>query len=123
MPFSNDPFFPKCVLPSIGNNFKLKIHQYPLDLSHRILERGIMAKEQKKKKTSALPGFSFGKKNLYILGIGLGLLVIGYIMMSQPPVNGFLSLTMSPIVLLIAYLIVIPIAIMYGRNKDGKEGT
>ena len=79
-----------------------------------------MAKEQKKK-TQLLTGITFGKKNLYILGIGLGLLVIGYILMAQPPVNGFLSLTLSPIVLLIAYLIVIPIAIMYGRGKDGAE--
>jgi len=81
-----------------------------------------MAKEARKKMKMAevLP---FRKKNLYILGIGLILLVIGYILMAQPPVNGFLSLTLSPIILLIAYIFIIPYSIFYGwkehRRPDG----
>jgi hypothetical protein len=78
-----------------------------------------MAKERKS--PGRTQSFTFGRKNLYILGIGLALLVIGYILMVQPPVNGFVSLTLSPIILLIGYLVVIPYAILYGIGKD--KGT
>jgi hypothetical protein len=62
----------------------------------------------------------FGKRNLYILGIGLAVLVIGYILMAQPPVNGFMSKTLAPIVVVLAYVIIIPYAILYGRKKANK---
>jgi hypothetical protein len=78
-----------------------------------------MAKERKD--PGKTQSFTFGRTNLYLLGAGLALLVIGYILMAQPPVNGFLSRTLSPIVLSIAYLGVIPYSILYGRDKDGKE--
>jgi membrane protein implicated in regulation of membrane protease activity len=71
-----------------------------------------MAQQTKKRKTDlTLP---FGKKNLQILSIGLIMIVLGFIAMAQPPVNSFWSLTLAPIVLLLAYLLVVPYAIMYG---------
>ena len=80
-----------------------------------------MAKEVKKKaKKNTIPKeLPFGRDNLLILGIGLAILVIGYVLMAQPPVDSFWSLTLSPIVLMIAYLIVIPYAIMHGHKKNG----
>ena len=59
----------------------------------------------------------FGRKNLYLLGAGLAVLVIGFALMTQPPVDGFLSLTLAPLVLLVGYLIIIPLAIMTGKNN------
>ena len=68
-----------------------------------------MAKEIKKKaKHKVSQELPFGKENLYLLAIGLAVLVIGYIFMAQPPVDSFWSLTAAPIVLMIAYLIIIP---------------
>jgi membrane protein YdbS with pleckstrin-like domain len=74
-----------------------------------------MAKEQKH--------ISFGKRNLYVLAIGIATIIIGYIFMAQPPVNSFWSLTLAPIVLLIAYLFIIPYSIIHGRDGDGKSGA
>jgi len=74
-----------------------------------------MANKQKKRQTE-LP---FTKRNLYLLGIGLVTLVIGYILMAQPPVDSFWSLTLSPIVLLIGYLVIIPYAILH-NDKNNK---
>jgi predicted tellurium resistance membrane protein TerC len=73
-----------------------------------------MAQQQRhnKKLSDVLP---FGKKNLQILIIGLILIVLGYIAMSQPPVNGFMSRTASVLILLFAFLIVIPYSIMHGH--------
>lgn len=82
-----------------------------------------MAKEIKKKaKKSAVPKeLPFGRENMFILAIGLVILVVGYILMAQPPVDSFWSLTLAPIVLMIAYLIVIPYAIMHGHKKNKSE--
>jgi len=73
---------------------------------------------QKKKQTGVLP---FGKKNLQILIIGLILIVLGYVAMSQPPVDGFLSRTAAPLILLFAFLIVIPYSIFYGHFNGKKS--
>jgi len=79
-----------------------------------------MAQQQRqtKKRSDVLP---FGKKNLQVFIIGLILIVLGYIAMAQPPVNGFLSRTAAPLILLVAYLIVIPYAIFYGHFNNKKK--
>jgi uncharacterized membrane protein HdeD (DUF308 family) len=66
--------------------------------------------------------FFWTKKNLYLMGIGLAVLIIGYIFMAQPPVNSIWSLTIAPIILIIAYLIIIPLAIFYRKNKKVSSG-
>lgn len=63
-----------------------------------------------------------GRKNIFLFLIGLLLIVIAFILMAQPPVDGFLSKTLAPIILVIAYLIVIPIAIFIRDKKVDKAG-
>ena len=75
-----------------------------------------MAQEKKQKKVKE-SGMPFGKRNMQLLLIGIAILVIGYILMAQPPVDSFWSLTLAPIVLLIAYLIIVPYAILYQEKK------
>ena len=71
-----------------------------------------MAEKNKKKKVdNTLP---FGRKNLQILTIGLVMIVLGYIAMAQPPVDSFWSITAAPVLLILAYLVIVPLAIMYG---------
>ena len=66
------------------------------------------AKPQAKK----IEALIIGKKNIYLFLIGLAAIALGYILMAQPPVYGFLTRTLAPIILVIAYLVIIPIAIM-----------
>jgi uncharacterized membrane protein HdeD (DUF308 family) len=73
---------------------------------------------QQKKVSDVMP---FGKKNLQILIIGLILIVLGYVAMAQPPVNGFMSRTAAPLILLFAFLIVIPYSIMYGHFSNWRK--
>lgn len=61
--------------------------------------------------------FTFGKRNLYLLALGVVTIIIGFVLMAQPPVNGFLSRTLAPIILVIAYLVIIPISIL-AKNKE-----
>jgi uncharacterized membrane protein HdeD (DUF308 family) len=79
-----------------------------------------MAQQQRqnKKQTDVLP---FGKKNLQILFIALIMIVLGYVAMAQPPFDSFLSMTVAPILLLSAFLVVIPYSIFYGHFKGKKS--
>lgn len=61
--------------------------------------------------------FTFGKRNLLILSIGILTIIVGFVLMSQGPVDGFLSRTLAPIILVVAYLVIIPISII-AKNKD-----
>lgn len=58
-----------------------------------------------------------------ILFAGLGLLIIGFYLMTFGPWDNPVSLSVSPIILIIAYLVVFPLAILYRRkgNKDNNS--
>jgi len=69
-------------------------------------------------KKESLP---FSKENYVLFLIGLGLIAAGYIALAQPPWDSFLSLTLAPILLVLGYLVVIPVAILYYRKKNGQN--
>ena len=52
--------------------------------------------------------------------IGVGIIGLGYLLMSMGDVMGFVSLTLAPIVLCIGYLVVVPYGIMYGARAARK---
>lgn len=70
---------------------------------------------------SILPKIELGRKNLMFFLLGIIALIIGFILMSIGPWDNPLSLTLSPIILLIAYLILFPIAIILKRKKTQSE--
>jgi len=75
-----------------------------------------------KSKGPDAPRFSvpFTRKNYMILGAGVAMLILGYFFMSQPPHDGFMSLTLAPLMLTAAYCIVIPWGIL-AREKTSTE--
>lgn len=48
---------------------------------------------------------------------GLGLIGMGYICLSTPPANGFLSLTLAPVLLVLGYGVFIPLGLLYFNKK------
>ncbi len=81
---------------------------------------------KKKKKALAFSGQSpfvnyWKKENYWILLIGLALVVIGFFLMAQSPYDNPVSLSISPIILLIAYIVVFPLAILYKGKKQKVE--
>ena len=62
----------------------------------------------------------FEDKNVIIILIGVGIIGLGYLLMSMGDVMGFTSLTLAPIVLCIGYLVVVPYGIMYGPRAARK---
>lgn len=77
--------------------------------------KGKMARKGKRDET-----FPFERENYMILAVGLVLIILGYLALSEKTVEGVLPLTVAPILLVIGYCVVIPIGIMYRRKtRDG----
>ncbi len=83
-----------------------------------------MAERKKKKgksgrKFKAEAGVPFTKGNYLLFGVAILFLLLGYIALAQGPADSFWSLTLAPILLVIGYLVIIPVAIIYSeRNKQ-----
>ncbi|KAA3596260.1 MAG: hypothetical protein DWQ06_15415 [Calditrichaeota bacterium] len=62
------------------------------------------------------------KKNFILFGVGLLVLLLGFVSLHQGPANNPISLTLGPVLLVIAYCILIPAAIML-KDKEETSGT
>jgi len=80
----------------------------------------IKAKAQRKAKQAAreLP---FTRKNYIIFAIGIALILLGYVALAQGPADNYLSLSLAPILLVVGYCVVIPIAILYRPKENGSR--
>lgn len=56
-----------------------------------------------------------------LLGLSVALLVVGFILLAQGPVDNPVSKTVAPVVLVLVYCGLIPYAIMAREKKDGDE--
>ena len=57
------------------------------------------------------------KKNYQLFAIAMITIVIGYIFMGIGPADSFWSLSLSPIILVLGYCVLIPFSIMYKEKK------
>ncbi len=62
------------------------------------------------------------KTNYLILFAGIAVLILGYFFMSMGPWNSFASLDVSPVILIIGYVVVLPLAILY-RKRNGASAA
>ena len=61
------------------------------------------------------------RKNIILIAIGVLLLVIGFLCLATGPADNPVSLTVAPLILVLAYLVVIPIGILFGGKKQDKQ--
>jgi hypothetical protein len=59
----------------------------------------------------------FTSKNIILFGVCIGLLVVGFILLGQGPVENPLSKSVAPIILVAVYCALLPYAIM-ARTKE-----
>ncbi len=75
-----------------------------------------MASAKKAKKgVAAIAAPDFNKKNYLILGVGLLIIVMGFIFLAMG------DITISPIFLVLGYCVVIPLGILLPKDKE--EGS
>ncbi len=75
-------------------------------------------KEKKTTKSSLIPKIVLSRRNFQIFGIGIPILILGFFLMSFGPWDNPVSRTIAPLVLLFAYLVVFPAAIIYGKVEE-----
>ncbi|HXK50600.1 MAG TPA: hypothetical protein PKW56_09050 [Clostridiales bacterium] len=63
----------------------------------------------------------FTGKNYIVFAIGLGVLVIGFYLMSVGPYNSFWSLTLSPVLVLFSLIVIFPYGIMKNFRNEGSK--
>lgn len=80
-----------------------------------------MAKVVKSKKTKHAETLhlSFTNKNYAIIGVGVLLIIIGYVFMAENSVDGFLPTVVAPILLVLGYIVFVPFGILY-KDKSTK---
>lgn len=59
--------------------------------------------------------------NYFIFGAGIVILIIGFFLLSQGPWDNPVSLSVAPLVLLLAYLIIFPVAIFYKKKNKTSQ--
>jgi L-asparagine transporter-like permease len=81
-----------------------------------------MAKIKEKKQEKEIRfRFPLTRTNFYIILLGIVVLIAGYIFMAIPDdPDAFMTRTLAPILLVFAYLIIIPIGLFYREKKVEK---
>ena len=78
-----------------------------------------LRKSQSRSRAATKSTLPYSKRNYQLFGLSALVILVGYWALARGPVNGFLSLTLAPILLVIGYCVLIPLAIIY----TGKAGT
>lgn len=78
------------------------------------------AKTKRKKQIKLVSPFKnyWNKQNYILLFIGVVVIIFGFIFMAQGPWDSSSSLYLSPIILLIAYIVILPLAILFKKKKN-----
>ena len=57
----------------------------------------------------------YKRKNYLLFGVGVFVIIVGYLIMYSGEVNSFQSLVISPLLLLAGYIVIIPLALLYKK--------
>jgi hypothetical protein len=60
--------------------------------------------------------------NFKIIGVGVVVIIAGYLAMMSGGIEGFLPLVLSPILLVLGYCVIIPIGILYQKGRFFSRG-
>ena len=72
----------------------------------------------RRKKSETLP---FSRRNYQIFFMGLGVIIAGYFVMATGSTYSFRSLTIAPLMLIVGYCVIVPLAILYRRREEGNK--
>lgn len=90
-----------------------------IEINYR--EHLIMAKE-KNNNDQELFDFPLDKTNLMIIGLGAIIIAVAYVFMAMPDhPDDFMTVTLAPLLLVVAFAVVIPFGIMYRKKETSSE--
>lgn len=77
---------------------------------------------KKKQQKVASPFKNYWKKDNYVIFlVGIAVLILGNLLLSVGPWDNPVSLTIAPLVLLFAYLVIFPLSILYKKKNVLKK--
>lgn len=77
--------------------------------------------QYRNKHSRLFDSWSFTRINYLLFGIGLLVIVLGYILMATGETTSIQSVKIAPVVLVFGYCIIIPIAIMYKSDDNSRH--
>ena len=80
-------------------------------LQTRIIAINFPIMKENKKTVKFL--WPYKRKNYLLFGVGVFVIIVGYLIMYLGEVNSFQSLVISPLLLLVGYLVIIPIDLIF----------
>ena len=89
----------------------------------RTRTRGRSAQRVQDRRPGGLQGLPFTRLNVAVFAAGIGVILLGYLCLAQPPVDGFLSLTLAPILLVLGYCVLIPISLLLRESPAGDAAS
>jgi hypothetical protein len=76
----------------------------------------IRSRKEKKHSTFHDENMPLDAANFRIIGAGVLVIVAGYLAMASGGIEGFLSLVLSPILLVLGYCVILPVGILYKKS-------
>ena len=61
------------------------------------------------------------RSNFLIIGAGIVLIIAGYLALSEGSVEGLMTLSVAPILLVLGYCVVVPLGILYHKGMFGRK--
>jgi len=92
-----------------------------LKLKGKSMAKAIRRETTRRRKSSDQIPFPLGRENFLLIGLGLVIIVVGYLALMEGSVEGFLPLVVAPILLILGYCVIIPFGILYKRKEAKKE--
>lgn len=84
------------------------------------MAKAIRKGSSRKKRLAERP-FPLTRENFMIIGLGLLVIVAGYLALLEGSVEGFLPLVVAPILLVLGYCVIIPFGILYKKKMGRSE--
>jgi hypothetical protein len=76
----------------------------------------VVRRSEQKRRVQRDEKLPLGRENFAIIGIGLLVIVAGYLALANGPIEGFLPLVLAPILLFVGYCLIIPLGILYKKS-------
>lgn len=80
-------------------------------------------RREQRKRGQREEDFPLRRENFIILGVGLLVILLGYAAMLEGSVEGFLPLTVAPVLLVLGYCVIFPLGILYRKGDRAGDAA
>ncbi len=87
------------------------------------MAKPIRKREAQRRRAIREQALPLAKENFRIIGVGLVVILAGYLAMLTGSVEGFLPLVLSPILLVVGYCVIVPFGIIYRKKERAAAET